>query len=148
MKKWQHVTRDYLKQNRLEEGDILRGSFWTHKQPSDEDDKYQDYNGTNIGIFINDTGERIEFFESIQIFDFSEKIKKSLIMNPGSSGGFQVDILYNSCSFQNKIYFMFQHWKGVTERMINSRNLEITPYKRRKISPTPNGINVHIELQY
>ena len=133
----------------LENGNILKGEYWTYTQRKDNN-KYGDYE-TNGFIHMN---ENIESFEDIIIFgirkrleyeDEDEEDNKSLIpviQNPGSSGSFEVKLLLKSCTLEQKIYFICKKWKQKMETSISRRNIHNTPNKKRKISN--NGINVHI----
>ena len=147
--KWYYIQENDL--SKLKNGNRLKGHYWTYTQRKDNN-KYGDYE-TNGFIHMN---ENIESFEDIIIFgirkrleyeyeDEDEEDNKSLIPvieNPGSSGSFEVKLLFNSCTLEQKIYFICKIWKQKTENSLFRRNIEETPNKKRKISN--NGINVHI----
>ena len=61
------------------------------------------------------TCNRIESFENIIIFDKNSKKIKPVINNPGTSGSFEVKLLLNSCTLEQKIYFIYKIWKQKTE---------------------------------
>tara|TARA_B100000131_G_C17599892_1_gene403011 strand:+ start:35 stop:448 length:414 start_codon:yes stop_codon:yes gene_type:complete len=123
----------------LENGNILKGEYWTYTQPFGNN-VYNQYNDSTYGfIYMN---EKIESFEDIIIFDKNSKSLIPVIQNPGSSGSFEVKLLLKSCTLEQKIYFICKKWKQKMETSISRRNIYNTPNKKRKISN--NGINVHI----
>jgi hypothetical protein len=109
----------------LTNGILSLSDFYTNTQ--EFNNKYTDYNGGRYGIICQD--EPTEIFDGIMIDDLEVNTVRTLIKNPGTSGGFTVTVDVSSCpTNRSKLYFAFQLFRD---------NCEISRFNRRDITTTP-----------
>ena len=114
----------------LTDGIISLSDFYTNTQ--EFNNKYTDYNGGRYGIICQN--EPTEIFDGIMIDDLEVNTVRTLIKNPGTSGGFSVTVDVSSCpTNRSKLYFTFQLFKeNCYISAFNRRDKETTPKKKFK----------------
>ena len=116
----------------IEGGAIIKSSFYTYRQPMDEDDIAYEYNGRRHGWIIPQ--ESRDCIENVMIFDLNQKKIMEGVKNPLNSGNYDISLDVLSCNTdKSKMYFTFKLFKeNCYISVFNRRDKETTPKKKFK----------------
>jgi hypothetical protein len=116
----------------IEGGTIIKSSFYTYREPIDEDDVAYEYNGQRYGWIIPQ--ESRDCIENVMIFDLNQKKIMEGVKNPLNSGNYDISLDVLSCNTdKSRLYFTFKLLKeNCYISAFNRRDKETTPKKKFK----------------
>ena len=125
-----NFTDDELKflkdeKDNIEGGAMIKSSFYTYRQPIDENDIAYEYNDKRYGWIIPQ--ESRNCIENVMIYDINKKQIMEGLKNPGD---YNVSLDVLSCKTdKSRLYFSFKLFK---------ENCYISEFNRRDKETTPN----------